>query len=266
MRPLLGLLFLTVLCTCVRAQTYGQVNKESAVLMGVEDLQTLDQMMAYIPGIGSPSSDLSRQNIKSYMMPIRQAPDPAMSWAYALAAGVEYYQNLNNNFKDNLSPDYISLSLARGGVRPNLEDGLRMLIQQGTVSAAIVPYGSTVIPNAVYSVQKFGISNFGYLFRPETRPRNKVFETKKALTRGNPVIVALRTDAAFANLRSSSYSTGNPTQTHHLTVVGFDNENRYFELRGSFGRDWGEAGYVRIGFDDFGRLADAGFVMIPKVN
>ena len=270
MRILLSSLFVLLLGTCVCAQpTYGapgQAPREATALLGVADIQTLDQMMFFIPGIGSPSSDLSRQNIKSYMMPIRMAPNADMEWAYALAGGVEYYLNLNNNFKDNLSPDFISLSLARGGVRPNIEDGLKLLVQQGTVSAAIVPYGSATIPNAVYSVQKFNISNYGYLFRPDARPRNKVFETKKALTRGNPVVVALSTAPGFHALRTGSYTTsGATTEQHFLTVVGFDNENQYFELRGVFGRDWGDAGYVRISYDDFGRLGQTGYVLIPKI-
>lgn len=269
MRNLLSLLFVLSLCTCVRAQTPtyppGQDVRDATAVLGVSDVQLLDQMMFLVPGIGSPSSDMSRQNIKSYMMPIRKAPDVNMEWAYALAGGVEYYLNLNNNFKDNLSPDFISLSLARGGVRPNIEDGLKLLIQQGTVSAAIVPYGSAVIPNAVYSVQKFNINNFGYLFRAETRARNKVFEAKKALTRGNPIIVALSTDATFNSLRTASYNTNTPgAELHYLTVVGFDNENQFFELRGVQGRDWGEAGYIRISFDNFGRLAQTGYVLIPK--
>ncbi|MFT7121972.1 MAG: hypothetical protein ACJAZ9_002160 [Neolewinella sp.] len=268
MRILLSLLFILSLCTSVRAQSgnLGSNPKAATALLGVSDIQTLDQMMAYIPGIGNPSSDLARQNIKSYMMPIRKAPDTRMEWAYALAGGVEYYLNLNNNFKDNLSPDFIALSLARSGIQPNIEDGLKLLIQQGTVSAAIVPYGSATIPNAVYSVQKFNISNFGFLFRPESRPRNKVFEAKKALTRGNPVIVQLSTDGSFNSLRTGSYNTSSPgAETHYLTVIGFDNQNQYFELRGINGRDWGEAGYVRISFDNFGRLAQTGYVLIPKL-
>lgn len=234
-------------------------------MLGVTDAQTLEQLMFNVPGIGSSAGDLARQNIKSYMMPIRQAPNQNMEWAYALAGGVEYYLNLNNNFKDNLSPDFIALSLARGGVKPNIEDGLKLLIQQGTVSAAIVPYGSAVIPNAVYSVPKFNISNYGFLFRPDARPRNRVFETKKALARGNPVIVSLSTDAGFNSLRTSSYTTNAPgAETHYLTVVGYDTAGQYFELRGVNGRDWGEAGYVRISFDNFGRLAQTGYVLIPK--
>ena len=271
------LALLTVAGTCVHAQrpdvrqtpaqTYGSPKSNTATLVGVADAVQLDQLMYFIPGVGSPSrEELERQNIKSYMMPIRQAPDANMEWAYALAGGVEYYLNLNNNFKDNLSPDFIALNLARGGVRPNIEDGLKLLVQQGTVSAAIVPYGSATIPNAVYSVPKFNISNYGYLFRPDARARNKVFEAKKALARGNPVIVSLKTDGTFRNLRSSTYTTNAPgTETHFLTVVGYDTSGQYFELRGTNGRDWADAGYVRVSFDDFGRLAQTGYVLIPRL-
>lgn len=268
-RSFFTLLLLTLVCTSVRAQrpaaTYGQTRGTAAVL-GLDDASMLDQMMFYIPGIGSDSrEDLLRQNIKSYMMPIRQAPNPQMEWAYALAGTLEYYQNLNNNFKDNLSPDYLTLNLSAQGKRPTMEDGLRFLVQQGTVSAAIVPYGSPTIPTAVYSVPKYTITNFGYLFRPETRARNRVFETRKALSRGNPVIVELSTDATFSTLRTNAYTTATPSgETHFLTVVGYDGNSETFELRGLFGRHWADAGYVRMSYDDFGRLATTGYVLIPK--
>jgi hypothetical protein len=266
-RCLLTLLFLTFLCTCASAQpTYGNINKGASATLGLEGAAVLDQMMAYIPGVGSNSrEELLRQNIKSYMMPIRQATNPQMEWAYALAGAVEFYQNLNSNYKDNLSPDYLTLNLAAQGKRPSIEDGLHFLVQQGTVSAAIVPYGSTTIPTAVYSVPKYTITNFGYLFRPETRPRNRIFETRKALSRGNPVIVELSTDDIFAALRTNTYSTATPTgETHYLTVVGYDGSSNTFELRGILGRRWADAGYVQISYDDFGRLAKTGFVLIPK--
>lgn len=253
--------------TRVPAQTPNPATaKRTAGVQGISNLQTLDQLMVYIPGIGSPArEDLLRQNIKSYMMPIRQVPQPAYEWSYALADCLEYYVNLNNNFKDNLSPDYLMLSLANSGQRPTLLDGLQLLVDPGTVSAAIIPYGSTTIPNSVYSVARFGITNFGYLFRPETRPRNRVFETRKALSRGNPVLVELVTDANFSVLRSNTYTTPGPTtEVHYLTVVGYDGEQETFELRSSLGREWGDGGYVNISYDDFGRLARTGFVLIPR--
>lgn len=270
MRFFLPLLLIAVVSTCVRAQqptaAYGTA-RSPAVSLGVTDAQVLDQLMFYIPGVGSPSrEDLVRQNIKSYMMPIRQATGQQLEWAYTLASAVEYYQNLNSNYKDNLSPDYITLNIAAQGKQPTIEDGLRLLIQQGTVSASIMPFGSSSIPGAVYSVPKFTIANFGYLFQPEMRARNRVFEVRKALSRGNPVIVEMLTDASFTGLQSNSYTPGpDATEMHYLTVVGYDSEAETFELRGLYGRHWADAGYVSMSFDDFGLLAQRGFVLIPKL-
>lgn len=265
------LALLTVLSTRVPAQTpaqtYGNSTpKRNQAALGVADAAFLDQLLVAVPGVGTPSrQQLERQNIKSYMMPIRQAPRVDEEWAYALAGVLEFYHNLNNNYKDNLSPDYLILNLAARGQRPTMEDGLRFLAENGTVSAAIVPYGTTSIPPAVYSVPKYRPRNFGYLFRPETRPRNRVFETRKALSRGNPVIVRLATDASFPTLRTGQYGTEQPSgEEHFLTVVGYDATTETFELRGLFGRFWADAGYVRVGYDDFGRLAQMGYVLIPE--
>ncbi|THH35581.1 C1 family peptidase [Neolewinella litorea] len=265
-RYLLSLLLLVFLCTGVRAQQPYGTAKSAEKLQGLSDLAVIDQMMYYIPGIGSSArEDLLRQNIKPYMMPIRQVPQMGMEWAYALADALEYYVNLNSNFKDNLSPDYISMSLANAGTRPNLVDGLGLLMNSGTVSAAIVPYNSNTIPNSVYSVARFGINNFGYLFRPETKARNRIFETRKALSRGNPVIVEMATDNTFSNLKGSGYEPSGPiTETHFLTVIGYDGERETFELRSSLGRNWGNGGYITMTYDDFGDLAQTGYVLIPK--
>lgn len=263
----LALLFSILDCTCGLAQIpYGSPRSETATV-GLTDLTALDQLMYNIPGIGSPTREaLVRQNIKSYMMPIRTCPTPELEWAYALTAATEYYLNLNNNFKDNLSPDYLAMNLRAQNRAVTVVDGLNLLVKQGTVSASIVPYGSTEIPRAVYAVPKFQIANFGYLFQPETRGRNRVFETKKALSRGNPVVVEMRTDATFANLRAGQYTPSGPlTETHYLTVVGYDGETDEFELRGGFGRLWGGAGYVRLSYEDFGEMTTNGYVLIPKL-
>ena len=270
---LLPLLLLISLCTSVRAQTTpptynGQLKERNAatLALGLEDALTIDQLMVYIPGIGSPAREnLMRQNIKSYMMPVRQVTDPKLEWAYALADCLEYYVNLNSNYKDNMSPDYVALNLAAAGKRPTLVDGLRMLAREGTVTAAIVPYGSATIPPAVYSVERKQITNYGQLFHPETRPRNRIFEVRKALSRGNPVLVEISTDAAFLGTQTQRYTTPQPgAETHYLTVVGYDEEDELFELRGSYGRLWADAGYVRLSYDDFGRLTRRGYVLIPK--
>lgn len=248
------------------AQTPYATPKENQKLVGLQDNALIDQLMVYVPGIGSPSREaLERQNIKAYMMPIRQHDDPNKEWAYALISGLEYYVNLNNNYKDNLSPDYLSLSLALQGTRPNLEDGFRFLTEQGTVSASIVPFGSGSIPRAVFNVPRFSITNFAYLFRATTRERNRIFEIRKALSRGNPVIVELGTGSDFSQCKSVSYAfPAQTSETHYLVVVGYDETTRTFELRSSFGRHWADAGYVSVSYEDLARHARGGYVIIPK--
>lgn len=261
--PLLALLCL--LSTGLAAQIPYSAPRSEAALLGVDNIQDIDQLMVYVEGIGSPSREaLERQNIKAYMMPVRQATDARTEWAYALTSALEYYININQNYKDNLSPDLISLSLAAQGNRPNLEDGLAFLRDAGTVSAAIVPYGSPTIPTAVYSVPRHRIANFGYLFRPTTRARNRIFEVRKALSRGNPVIVEVATDADFNDYRTAEYAAGvNPAETHHLLVVGYDETTEQFELRGCKGRRWANSGYINISYEEFGRISRNAYVLFP---
>lgn len=264
--PFLLLIFLLP-PSFLSAQVSPHTNpRTEAIVMGLEDIQLIDQMMVYIPGIGSPSREaLNRQNIKAYMMPIREALKSNQEWAYALADCLEYYANLNNNFKDNLSPDYISLSLAAAGSRPNIIDGFKFLIQQGTVSAAIVNYGSEQIPRAVFNVPRYKITNFAYLFHPTTRARNRVFELRKALSRGNPVIVELQTATDFTACRQSEYNSNSPlSESHYLTVVGYDEETKLFELRSAFGRHWANSGYVYLSYEQLAQNAQNAFVIIPQ--
>ncbi|MEM6396307.1 MAG: C1 family peptidase [Bacteroidota bacterium] len=239
--------------------------RANTATQGIENTQDIDQLMMVVEGVGASSrEDLQRQNVKAYMMPVRDATDDRLEWAYVLAGALEYYTNINQNYKDNLSPDLIALSLAAKGDASNMEAGLVFLRDVGTVSSAIVPYGSQTIPPAVYSVPRRKIANFGYLFRSTTRARNRVFETRKALSRGNPVIVELSTGSDFVNAHSGLYvAPSSTTESHHLVVVGFDENAREFEMLAAKGRGWGDKGYIRIGYDDFGRLANGGYVLFP---
>ena len=174
----------------VEAQDNDLIKQGKVHGIGISDLALIDQMMKTMPGIGSNSKELLlKQNIKSYMMPIRELGIRGTEMSYALAICLEYYINLGSNYKANLSPDYISLSLKNAGKKGSAADGLEFLVQEGTVSAAILPYDASMLTSAVYATQKYKINNYLQMFRQVTKPRQKVFETRKALMRGNPVII-----------------------------------------------------------------------------
>ena len=85
--------------------------------------------------------------------------------------------------------------------------------------------------------------------------------------RGNPVVVEMQVTNDFKNLKQTRFwqaSSGDttPAGTQFLVVVGYDEERKAVELLNSWGREWGNGGYVWMSYDDFGTLATNGYVLI----
>ena len=232
---------------------------------GLSDARQFDSYLKVIEGVGSSSRELlSEQSLKSYMMPPRKMNVQVSADCYAIASCLEYYVNLNNNYKDNLSPDFIRLNQPQG----TIEDNLAFVATNGTVSAAILPYEAVNLPPSVNAAVKYKIKNYLKLFQPTTRPQQKLYDIRKAITRGNPVIVELQITNEFKNLQHTrmwNFSEGDktPAGTHFVTVVGYDENRKMFELLNSWGREWGNGGYIWISYDDFGNLATNGYVLLP---
>jgi hypothetical protein len=262
-----------LLCFALLTTLRGQVNEKSAanqyMEIGIKDIKLIDQFMVVVPGVGSNARDmLQQQSVKPYMMPVRKVGMRGNELSYAMASCLEYYVNLEKNYKDNLSPDYISLSLQNSGKQVNVEEAYLFLVQNGTVSAAIMPYDASAITNAVYATPKYQISNYLYLFRPVTQSRQKIYETRKALMRGNPVVVEVRADDTARNLQDSDTwePPRNGTTLFPVVVVGYDETKNAFEVRSAWGSNWGNGGYAWISYDDFGKYTDNGYVMVPFPN
>ncbi len=247
------------------AQVEIQTRAEEAQF-GISDLELIDRLMYTVPGIGrDPRDIIERQSIKPYMMPVRKIGPRGSELSYIMASCLEYYVNLNQNYKDNLSPDYLSLHLEGNGKRMAPRDAFLFLAEQGTVSASIVPYGSASIPNAVYATTKYHINNYLHIVRDVMKGRQKVFEARKALMRGNPVIVELQADAAFRGLiRQDAWEPpSRPAELFYLLVVGYDEGREAFELMGCWGSSWGNSGYLWVRYDDFEKYVVNGYVMAP---
>lgn len=256
-----------LLSLSLRAQVEPYKKAGEAVQIGVRDAAMIDRLMLTIPGAaGDTRQALEQQSVKAHMMPVRRVGFRGTDWSYALASCLEFYVNLNRNFKDNLSPDYIALGLRSQNQRPSMEEGLRFLSTNGTVSAAIMPYDADAIPNAVYATNKYRIQNFLYLFGDFMKGRQKTFEVRKALVRGNPVLVELLAGPELPNLRNANEwaPTSNGTQVFTFVVVGYDETRQAFELLSSWGSEWGNNGYIWVKYADFERFARSGFVMVPN--
>ena len=267
---LLGGIFLFQNLIAQPPNEYTSKDATNVQVIGISDQAMFDQLMVAVAGVGSNARlTQERQNLKPYMMPVRKMGFRGSDWSYMLASCLEYYINLQQNYKDNLSPDYISLSLQSLGYKPSIAQGLNFLSQTGTVSAAIVPYDAAQIPQSVYATAKYQITNYLHLFQSFASAREKIFEMRKALMRGHPVLIEMKADANFAQLGNTNMweaprAMGEYSYT--LLLVGFDENTEAFELRSSWGSAWANNGYLWVTYNDLANVAMNGYVMIPEVD
>lgn len=238
--------------------------------VGISDATYFDQIMGVVSGIGSNSQQLlAAQSVKAYMMPPRKAGDKDWLDSYAVTSCLEFYINNGSNYKVNLSPDYVQLSLRKGDKFAKTHDAFQFLMNDGTVSAAILPYGASAISSAVYATQKYQIKNYLHLFRPDTKSKQKIYEARKALMRGHPVMVQMKVDAGFDKLENTRYWTPSATTKDSKTtvsgiIVGYDEDLQAFELLSFKGTEWGNNGYILVDYDDFSNYAEEGYVLVYR--
>ena len=79
---------------------------------------------------------------------------------------------------------------------------------------------------------------------------------KSALLRG-PVMAGLDVYDDFAVYSSGIYKhrTGNYLGGHEVSIVGYNDRGRYWIVRNSWGKEWGEDGFIRISYDDTSGIA-----------
>lgn len=259
--------FAWVLICCplfLMAQPNGMNPKD--MQLGISEPQLIQTLMKTMPGLGSNSREmLNEQSLKAFMMPPRQIPAQSSRNCYAVAACLEFYTNYSKNYKSNLSPEYIFLNLTQDQIK----DALAFVAQTGTVSAAIMPFGSNTINMAVRNTPKYQIQNYLHLFRAEARARQKILETRQALMRGNPVLIEMKVTGDFSllkNIRTWEPGNNRTDQDETLIVVSYSEERQAFEVLSTYGREWASNGYLWVGYNDFARLVQNAYVLIPEEN
>jgi len=231
----------------------------------IEQADLIDQLMLTVEGIGSNSRALlEQQSIKAHMMPVRKIDQAGTELSYLIASCLEYYVNLDKNYKLNLSPDFMALNLSQSGKPIDMEGAFRFLSEEGTISASVLPYGAHAITTACYNTPRYRIEKYLWLFREVTMGRQKVYETRKALTRGNPVLIELAADPSIRNVGYGKTIQVNPKgASYPLVVVGFSEEMKAFEVMSCWGSRWANSGYGWVSYNDFGKAVKNGFVLVP---
>jgi hypothetical protein len=123
--------------------------------------------------------------------------------------------------------------------------------------------------------RKYTIADYVTLFRAERAGRGNTGPThvqivKKSLAERKPVIIGMNTPESFIHAFGLWRPQENPHHYyggHAMVVVGYD-DNRHggaFEVLNSWGKKWGNAGYMWISYDTFGQWVREAYEIIENL-
>ncbi|MDR2964780.1 MAG: C1 family peptidase [Treponema sp.] len=121
--------------------------------------------------------------------------------------------------------------------------------------------------------RKYPIGGYVTLFSRDDRRKPALITriVKKSLSEGKPVIIGMNTPYSFTGARNVWEPSESPERFyygHALCVVGYD-DNKYggaFEVMNSWGRKWGNGGYMWIPYQTFVNFVKEGYELIENIG
>ena len=190
--------------------------------------------------------DWHNYNGKDYMSPVKRQ-NGGTCWAYAVVGTIEGRLNLergNPNFDKDLSEAYIVNHCPYGGY--NGGDPYRTLEwlkdhsvpeENGVFRTRIKKWGWVTHDSG------FSNGNLNY----------KVSAIKNALNEYGPLLAAMYVYSDFQHYTGGVYQHYGPepkSVNHAVVIVGYNDYQRYWICKNSWGTGWGEHGYFRIKYGE----------------
>ncbi|MDR3173358.1 MAG: C1 family peptidase [Treponema sp.] len=172
-------------------------------------------------------------------------------------------RNRDETTRNAFSPVYVYRSIQPDD--PNCQEGaqiywaLDLMKDSGAVKMLDIERRTdfTRIDLSAYTEsKKYPIADYVTLFSREERgkPGLVVRMVKKSLVEGKPVIIGMNTPGSFLEAEEVWRPAENPDRFyggHAMCVVGYDDERGAFEIINSWGRKWGNAGFMWIPYGSF---------------
>lgn len=110
------------------------------------------------------------------------------------------------------------------------------------------------------------IKNFYPIFKAKALDSIKIEETRLWISKEKPVIIAINLTKDFEAIalgqKNWTPDFNQKTEKYHAMVaVGYDDIERKFELINSYGPNWGNQGFIKIDYEDYGKLVKYAFVL-----
>ena len=198
--------------------------------------------------------------------------------AFAAVATVEATASIATKFpwlKPNLSPEAL---FACGGGACNRgwfpSAAASYIKRYGLIDSACAPYtmgatGRDVSCQQFCGDQSSRVFKVTRSFNPSGSFATSAAAVKEALKKG-PLMTTMTVYADFISYKSGIYKSVSRESVggHAVSLVGYNDSERYWIVRNSWGADWGENGYVRISWDDKSGIASSniGFELPAQTN
>lgn len=141
-----------------------------------------------------------------------------------------------------------------GNTDPGLQirDGMKSVAKFNSVAETTWPFDP--VPNRIFiepSAEAYAEASVPDSFKYESVPQTEI-GIKSALASKRPVVLGIELKSSFYSVKSdgiASPMTGDFVGWHAVSIVGYDDSTRMFELQNSWGPNWGKNGFFYLSYD-----------------
>lgn len=278
---------LTAINTLIKKNHENWIAKENAIsnlsdseirrLLGSNDRPTGNALFEDRK-VSSESIDWRNINGVNWLGPVMNQGNCGSCVAFAAVATLESTYRINSGLVW-LLPTFSTQQLFNcGGGACNYgwtpSSAASMLKNKGVADAACVPYESGSTGQDIQCKKNFceNQTERTYKITGSTTPSSwggSASKVKEALKKG-PLVTTLTVYEDFLVYSSGIYKSVSKKSLggHAVSLVGFNDQERYWIVRNSWGPDWGEAGFIRVSYDDKSGIADStwAYQTAPEAN
>ncbi|MEL6253378.1 MAG: C1 family peptidase [Bacteroidota bacterium] len=250
-----------------------------------------DESYYQVPYAKDYLSTLTQSKLASSVSLKPYAPDPkdqgsynnCVGWASAYAARSimearkQGWTNREKINKNAFAPGFIYKLIApkQSCYEPtSIEHALQVMQKTGAAKfSAVEQICPKSLSRVAYaSASRYKIADYQRLFYYKEPAQQKVMAIKKSLADGMPVIVGMRCTPSFEH--ADGYDVWKVRESrntrnyygHAMCIVAFD-DHKYggaFQIMNSWGKRWGNKGFIWVRYSDFTNFVKYAFIMHPK--
>jgi len=275
-------------------ETNASLEDSSAIIKGFGAIPSTAQTLSYIPIVPTPTGDFGVKlprliDLSPQMPPVRHqgSQNSCVGWAvgYYLKSFQERMdQNtsygVDSNFSGAYSPAFVYNITKEGDsceAGSSIVAGLDILNKIGIASWQEMPYtqkSCSTIPSseaikeaACAKISLFQRFSLDYPIKPQT-----LQVMKYQLSQNNPIVVALFPYEGFMNPKQyngeyyfKEYDENESlAMAHAVVVVGYDENRSAFKIVNSWGKEWGNEGYLWIDYSVFAQIVFEAYIALDE--